>query len=78
MIYKKNMYMYITCVVIDHRQNLTIHLSIGNQTYPNRQKFEKGREELDYVEEYQIYLNKQNVGKKNETGQITSENIKLI
>ena len=56
MIYIKNM--YITCVVIDHRKNLTI-------------------QQLDYVEEYQIYLNKQNVGKKNETGQITSENIKL-
>ena len=70
--------MYITCVAINHRKNLTIHLSIGNQTYPKGQKFEKGREELDYVEEYQIYLNKQNVGKKNETGQITSENIKLI
>ena len=34
MIYIKNM--YITCVVIDHRQNLTIHLSIGNQTYRKR------------------------------------------
>ena len=33
--------MYITCVVIDHRKNLTIHLSIGNQTYPNRQKIRK-------------------------------------
>ena len=76
MIYIKNM--YITCVVIDHRQNLTFHLSIGNQTYPNRQKIEKGREELNYVEEYQNYLNKQNIGKKKETGQITSENIKLI
>ena len=39
MIYIKNM--YITCVVIDHRQNLTIHLSIGSQTYPNRQRIRK-------------------------------------
>ena len=70
--------MYITCMVIDHKQNRTIHLSMENQTYPNRQKIEKGREELNYVEEYQNYLNKQNIGKKKETGQITSENIKLI
>ena len=39
MIYIKNM--YITCVVIDHRKNLTIHLSIGNQTYPKGQKIRK-------------------------------------
>ena len=33
--------MYITCMVIDHKQNVTIHLSIENQTYPNRQKNRK-------------------------------------
>ena len=39
MIYIKNL--YITCVFIDQRQNLTIHLSIGNRTYPNMQKNRK-------------------------------------
>ena len=39
MIYIENV--YITCVVIDHRKNLTIHLSIGNQTYPKGQKIRK-------------------------------------
>ena len=33
--------MYITCMVIDHKQNVTIHLSIEKQTYPNRQKNRK-------------------------------------
>ena len=28
-------------MVIDHKQNLTIHLSIGSQTYPNRKKNRK-------------------------------------
>ena len=51
-------------MVIDHKQNRTIHLSMENQTYPNRQKIEKGREEFNYVEEYQNYLYKQNVGEK--------------
>ena len=39
MIYIKNL--YITCVLIDHRQNLTIRLSIGNRTYPKRQTIRK-------------------------------------